>query len=67
MEDDWKMATPEPNAPLIRTYLRHVFLVVAVEDDGRATDDVVFDELVQVAVGSVEGDEVCVGWEAVNG
>ena len=37
-----------------------------MEDDGRATDDVVFDELVQVAVCLIEGDEVCVGWEAIE-
>ena len=43
-----------------------VFLVVAMEDDGRATDDVVFDELVQIAVCLIEGDEVCVWWETVE-
>ena len=37
-----------------------------MEDDGRATDDVVFDELVQIAVCLIEGDEVCVGWETVE-
>ena len=40
--------------------------MVSVEYDGRATDDVVFDELVQIAVCLIEGDEVCVGWEAVE-
>ena len=37
-----------------------------MEGDGRATDDVVFDELVQIAVCLIEGDEVCVGWETVE-
>ena len=40
--------------------------MVSVEDDRRTADDVVFDELVQIAVCLIEGDEVCVGWEAVE-
>ena len=37
-----------------------------MEDNGRATNDIVFDEMTQVAVGSVEDGEVGVRWKVVE-
>ncbi len=37
-----------------------------MEDNGRATNDIVFDDMMQVAVGSVEDGEVCVRWKVVE-
>ena len=37
-----------------------------MEDNGRATNDIVFDEMMQVAVGSVKDGEVGVRWKVVE-
>ena len=36
----------------------HILLMVSVKYNRRATDDIVFHELMEIAVGSVESDEV---------
>ena len=48
------------------SYLGDARLVVSVEYDGRTTDDVIFDEFVQVAVRPIEDGEVGVRWKVVE-
>ena len=43
---------------VLPSYLVDARLVVSVEYDGRITDDVIFDEFVQVAVRPIEDGEV---------